>query len=105
MNNRRCSLTIIKLPSRNIHDFTKVLSQNIYFGTEFQEITKGFCHESLELYSMCNAGIRPHIHTCVCLYTCTCVVCMLRICNNTILIAFQLGKLVQKKLTMDTRPT
>ena len=41
------SFTIIKLVLRNIYDFTKVLSWNIYFGTEF----KSFCHESLELYS------------------------------------------------------
>ena len=29
---------IIKLASRNIPDFTKVLSRNIYFGTEFKKL-------------------------------------------------------------------
>ena len=40
MNKRWCSLIIIKLASQNIHDFTKVLSRNIYFGTKIQEITE-----------------------------------------------------------------
>ena len=31
MNNQQCLLTNIKLASQNIHDFTKVLSRNIYF--------------------------------------------------------------------------
>ena len=48
MNNRQCSLTVIKLASRNIHDFMKGLSRNIYFGTEFN---KSLCCKSLELYS------------------------------------------------------
>ena len=38
--------------SQNIPDFTKVLSQNIYFGTEFKKNHKSFCHKSLELYGM-----------------------------------------------------
>ena len=38
MNDRQCSFSIIKLASRNIHDFTKVLSQNKYFGTEFTKV-------------------------------------------------------------------
>ena len=42
MNNRRCSLTIIKLASQNIHNFMKVLSRNIYFGTEFKKSLKLF---------------------------------------------------------------
>ena len=43
---------IIKLASRNIPDFTKVLSRNIYFGTESKKSRKFFCHKSLELYGM-----------------------------------------------------
>ena len=40
MNNQQCSFTIIKLVSRNIRDFTKVLSRNINFGTEFKKARK-----------------------------------------------------------------
>ena len=36
----------------NIHDLMKVLSRNIYFGTEFKKSQKFFFHESLELYSL-----------------------------------------------------
>ena len=34
----------------------KFLSRNIYFGTEFKESRKVFCHESLELYGICWAS-------------------------------------------------
>ena len=41
VNNRWCLLTIIKLTSRNIHDFTKVLSRNNYlFWNRIQELMK-----------------------------------------------------------------
>ena len=33
--------------SQNIHDFTKVLSQTIYFGTEFEKLEK-FLPQKLE---------------------------------------------------------
>ena len=39
MSNQQCSLTIIKA-SQNIHNFMKVSSRNIYFGTEFKKSQK-----------------------------------------------------------------
>ena len=34
----------------NIHNFTKVFIMKYLFWNRVQEITKAFCHESLELY-------------------------------------------------------
>ena len=45
MNNRQCSLTIIKLASQNIHDFTKVITKYLFWN-RIQEI------KSLELYGI-----------------------------------------------------
>ena len=79
MNNRWCSLTIIKLASQNIHDFTKVFCHKVWSYTVI-----ALCGTYVNIHHVCTYVLLSCVCICVCVppyvYTCVFLHVFMRVC-------------------------